>query len=1473
MKRVASPVMAWPVLLAVIFGPESAVAQGSKPDVWAVVIGVDRYEDSLIPACPGARRDAQTVASWLANTAGWGGNVLRMDDLGQKAHGPASAAIANLLPTRANLDWALTDWLGHRVKKNDIVVIYFAGQATARAPKPGEPAGRAYLLPIDARAADVAGYGWSLDDALDRAKALADRQARVVLWLDTSTSGRGARGMTPEPGSPSGDDWLRALTRWPGVTAWLAADGKPAAEGAGGQPGPFVGSLLKAMGTIDRAHNLLGCLKGLRDDPEVLKRGFKTMGAVGPAVSLWSGGALVVEEAVPELIVQAGHGDRVTSVLVLADNTHAITASQDSTVRVWNLADRSLVRVLTDPIVGVESMALDTDGAVLMAGDGVGRLIGWDMTRDRPRPFFGPPGHAAQIVSIAFLPGSKSFVALDSAHRSILWDAGRGDIRKVRAFADQPLGRIAVASRPAPGTPALAASVETLDKAPGSILLFDAAGRPTGDLPGPGGRISALDLSADGKLLAAGDSDGKVVVLDPSTRAVVYQHTFSGEIRLARLSKTGLLLVSDHESLRLIEPRAGGAEVVLRDGAGKDVPGEVDRAEFSDDGRWLAVCTSGLEGRPLAWRVADPSKPEPVAIPEDEIPGLSPAFSPDGKSLIVGDVDGGVRAWGLEEGPGGPKAGPRPRILPARGKVASLSPSRSGRFLLEITRDDIALLWDLEKGRGCKALPGPWCAGAILPDESKLILLTRPDQGGDLVLFDRARGERLPNRFERPKNGKGRPSTVPFGSLSLSKTGRWAAAASLKGFPPLACVWNVETGQLVHVAQDHNNGLTGVDLSDDESYLLTASEDGSAKLWPLDDPRVELHRPVATFFNPANDGPAITSARVCPGNPGRVLTGTAGGHVFLWEWEKDRPKRNLVPLGDLDGEINAVSFSADGLWATASGSREKTIRFWSIPRSGPSRPVRFLPQPHHGEQVGALIPWPNGTMIVSGGDDAAVRFWDLKDHALIGTLVAESRDPTLVEWLAFTPEGLFDGSLPGEAMVKWRVGEKIVTLEQSQDTHHVFQLAGAFAGGEKPKIAALKDDGPRLKIATPDTDRTLDSRAVELTVWTGDPDPADIRLYQNGMPVRDARDFGPGRSPNFRTTRVTLRKGENRFYAMASKPGSLDGRSDEVTLRYEGPEPPGLVHTLAIGVSDYDKRPLKYAHLDARQIAEFLTVRGAQGPKQVGKQIVLLDRDVTPENVDNAFRTLRDSVKGKPNDTVVLFLAGHTDTDPKTDQFCLLLPDFPFQGPPPLGVVASRGDPGVMIRGNAAVGSFNTRVGDPEVMPYSLLYNRMTRLEALQRLIIVDACQAGSILDDPAVRSIQRLVERGARKARNSYLLAARRGEPANEADALEHGLLTYALLRGLGATGLKPIPEALGGFPGPRSADLNNDQLVTSAELAAFANQSLPRLAQMFPLLVARAGNAPPVPGPFPARLEENLKIQNSETSFTLINLPAPRP
>ena len=1463
MNRTMLPVLVTLSILARTAGADDP--PGRRPEVWAVAVGVDRYEDGLIPACGGSGRDARAVAEWFERTAGWKrSHVLRMDDLGREQPGAPDDPAAYLRPTRANLDWAVVDWLGRRVKPGDVVVIYFAGQAVAKAPRAGDSSGRAYLLPIDARGGDVRATGWAPEEALDRAKWLAEKQAKVVLWLDTSPLGRGRAGPATERGGPSGRDWLRALTRWPGVSAWLAADGQ-----LGADSGSFVGALQQASGGRERAHNLVGTLRGMLDDPAMKRQGFRTLGGVGPGVSLWSGGALVVEEVAPELVAQAGHGDRVTSVIVTADQARMITASRDSTVRVWSLADRSLTRVLTEPLVGVEALGLDRDGSILVAGDGLGRLIGWDLTADRPRSFAGPTVHAAGIVDLVFLPESQSFVALDRAKRAIVWDAGRGSLRQVRDLSPDPVSRIALAIRPDQAALGLVAATEPVDGEPGRLLGFDGNAQPVGTFTGTGGRISAVDLSSDGRRLVAGDDEGRLIVLDLPGGKVAWRGQFEGPIRLLRWSNAARLLISDARATRLVEPRDGGSSTALAGPDGEPVPGEVERVSFSIDGRWLALCTI-IEGRPMLWRLGPSPKVDPVALPGDDVPCLVPTFAADGRTLFVGDAVGGIRSWDLDEPEGRPGAATRPPIPPSRGRVAMLCPSPSGRALLEITRrDDQAMVWDLDEGRGCKPLPGSWVAGAFLADESKLVLVGRPDEGGDVVVFNRSKNEVEPIKFERPSN-------LAFGSLAVSRSGRFVAAASVPGQRPLACVWRVADGSLVHVTRDHEEGLTAVDISGDEAYWMTASNDGTARVWPMVDPAIELHREVAILRNPQARARAITTARFHPVDPSRVVTGTRAGALILWEWAKGARPRSVALAGS-EGEVVASTFSTDGRWLAASWSLGKSIRFWPIrPGEDPKADATIAPSPHHGEQVGALVGWPDGSMIVSGSDDSAVKFWDLGKRSLVGTLMAQARDGRGVDWLAFTPEGLFDGSRPGEAMVKWRVGDRVVNLEQAEDRHHALGLAGTIARRVRPDAPRLVAGPPTLRIESPAGARASKARQVELTVWAGGADPAALRLYQDGVPVRGEGDFGPGAGPNLWKTTVTLRRGDNRFYAMASspKPGVIDGRSDDLALRFEGPEPAGRVHVLALGISKYERRPLKYAHLDARSISEFLRDRGVRGlgpDVAADEPIVLIDDEVSPKSVDAAFRKLRDAVANRPNDTVILFLAGHTDTDLEANQFCLLLPRFPFEPIPPGPInVAARGGAGVNARGEPGGGGLRAKVNSPNVLPYSVLYNRLSRLDALQRLVIIDACQAGAILEDSAVRNLQRVVDRGSRKARNSYLLAARRGEPASEADALEHGLLTYTLLRGMGAQGLKPVEPP----PGPRSADLDGDGFVASDELVAYTDAVLPRLAAMFPGLVSRAGGGglakvPAGDEPGPPDLEGRLKIRGDDASFPIVTVP----
>ncbi len=244
-------------------------------------------------------------------------------------------------------------------------------------------------------------------------------------------------------------------------------------------------------------------------------------------------------------------------------------------------------------------------------------------------------------------------------------------------------------------------------------------------------------------------------------------------------------------------------------------------------------------------------------------------------------------------------------------------------------------------------------------------------------------------------------------------------------------------------------------------------------------------------------------------------------------------------------------------------------------------------------------------------------------------------------------------------------------------------------------------------------------------------------------------------------------KGLNLFYAMASRPGSIDGRSPDVEVRYDGPENPPRLHVLALGVSTYQRRALRYAHSDAAEIANFLHQRGLEANGEPGLRLVLTNHEVTEKNVHKALSTLRDHVKGHPEDTVVIFLAGHTGI--QDDRFSLLLPTFPFP----------KSDPAIVAARAAEVGP---KVEDSTTLPYIILYSNLARLDALKRLVIIDACQAEAIFRDPEVGRIRKYVAQDSRRAKTAYVLAARRGEPANEVTELKRGLLTYVLLRGMGA-------------------------------------------------------------------------------------------
>jgi len=148
------------------------------PDRWAVVIGAGGYESPDIPKLRYTVPDAEAIYQVLIGSAGFKKErVLLFTDKTEKK------------PTLRNIKWALGTFLARSAKKEDTVLIFFAGHGAPEVDQRGiERDGLAkYLVPIDADPDDL--YSTALP--MDELQTIFGRieAERVVAFLDSCYSG------------------------------------------------------------------------------------------------------------------------------------------------------------------------------------------------------------------------------------------------------------------------------------------------------------------------------------------------------------------------------------------------------------------------------------------------------------------------------------------------------------------------------------------------------------------------------------------------------------------------------------------------------------------------------------------------------------------------------------------------------------------------------------------------------------------------------------------------------------------------------------------------------------------------------------------------------------------------------------------------------------------------------------------------------------------------------------------------------------------------------------------------------------------------------------------------------------------------------------------------------------------------------------------------------------------------------------
>ncbi len=655
-----------------------------------------------------------------------------------------------------------------------------------------------------------------------------------------------------------------------------------------------------------------------------------------------------------------GHTDKVSSVAVSPDGKTIASASEDTTIGLWNLATGKPVHpALLGHTKGVMTVAFSPDGRYLASGAEDGQVLLWNAAQNYSYQSLLTKN--AWVYTLAFSTDGKYLAASFTDKSVVLWSTIDQSITcpSINGISENQAFTVIAFS---PDSKVLAVGNNDGQLTFWSPATCQQSGEAidTGQLtknsdPTSVKEVTSLAYSPDGKQLAIGETD-YLLVLDATTRqllrepAVIHSNYRIQSIAYSPDSRTMALGMADN-SIVLIDSATG--QTIGQPLFGQR--GSIRSVAFGSDGHSLV--SGGWDASVLVWDLEN--QPLSRTLTGHTAVVMSVVFSPDGKLLASAGGNQSIILWDATTW----QTFGQPFTATNEG-VEAMTFSPDSRILASGGKDQLIHLWGVGTGKQL--------------------------------------GEPLSGQMDEIQ------------CLAFSPDGKWLAAG---GKNNRLTIWEVATRTLYRDLQfsspiladpfsfDFDKTILSVGFSPDSATLYISMGAGITRFIDMagyESGNDSVRQLKWTQLSATND----ILAKMSPNGKTVALANTMDIRLY------DTVSLQMVglPMYGHTDLVTGLAFTPDGS-LLASSSQDATVRLWD---AATAQSVG-LPLTGHSKWISSLDISPDGKVLASASADQTVRIWDIsiQDWQSLACQLVR-RNLSGAEWQQFLPDEPYHLTCPDQ---------------------------------------------------------------------------------------------------------------------------------------------------------------------------------------------------------------------------------------------------------------------------------------------------------------------------------------------------------------------------------------------------------------------------------------------------------------------------